>query len=169
MKTRIFAALTALFLLAGTTTFAQTTERAKARRERPTSEQMAEWQTKRMAEKLKLDEKQTQALYEYNLQGAKERQKRFEQMGAARQARAEKMKSILTPEQFAQWEQMQQKHHKTMQHGDRKNHEQCTTGQCSCANHQGKTHKECKHGEKGRIEHKHGDGHRHQGVAKQVE
>lgn len=60
-----------------------------------------------MTEKLNLSEKQSKQLYEVNLQDIKEMQAQAEQMRAYRKAQAEKMKGILTPEQFEQWKQMQ--------------------------------------------------------------
>lgn len=80
-------------------------------KERPTAEQMAQRRTERMTEKLNLSEKQSKQLYEVNLQDIKEMQAQAEQMRAYRKAQAEKMKGILTPEQFEQWKQMQGPRH----------------------------------------------------------
>lgn len=96
-----------LCLLAGTSAFAQDSKRAPRTKERPTAEQMAQRKTDRMVEKLNLNEDQSKQLYELNLQEVKDMQAQHEQMRAARKAQAEKMKKILTPEQFGQWQQMQ--------------------------------------------------------------
>ena len=103
MKKRIFAVAAALCLLAGTGAFAQDSKKAPMMKERPTAEQMAQRRTERMTEKLNLSEKQSKQLYEVNLQDIKEMQAQAEQMRAYRKAQAEKMKGILTPEQFEQW------------------------------------------------------------------
>lgn len=97
----------ALCLLAGTSAFAQDSKKAPMPKERPTAEQMAQRKTERMTEKLNLSEKQSKQLYEVNLQDIKDMQAQAEQMRANRKAQAEKMKGILTPEQFEQWKQMQ--------------------------------------------------------------
>lgn len=97
----------ALCLLAGTGAFAQNQNKGRMHREMPTAEQMAQRKTDRMKEKLNLNEQQTKQVYEYNLQEVKEMQSMHQQMRAARQAEAEKMKSILTPEQYEQWKQAQ--------------------------------------------------------------
>ena len=111
MKKRIFAVAAALCLLAGTGAFAQDSKKAPMMKERPTAEQMAQRRTERMTEKLNLSEKQSKQLYEVNLQDIKEMQAQAEQMRAYRKAQAEKMKGILTPEQFEQWKQMQGPRH----------------------------------------------------------
>ena len=111
MKKRIFAVAAALCLLAGTGAFAQDSKKAPMMKERPTAEQMAQRRTERMTEKLNLSEKQSKQLYEVNLQDIKEMQAQSEQMRAYRKAQAEKMKGILTPEQFEQWKQMQGPRH----------------------------------------------------------
>lgn len=105
MKKRIFAAAMALCLLAGTNAFAQNQKKGRTHKEIQTVEQMAQRKTDRMKEKLNLSEEQTKQVYEFNLQEIKQMQSMREQMRAARQAEAEKMKAILTPEQYAQWQQ----------------------------------------------------------------
>lgn len=130
MKKQIFAAMTALCLMATTTLFAQEKPQA-APKTPPTAEQMAEHQTQRMTEKLQLTDAQAKQVYEANLAQIKQMQAMREQMRKARMAQADKMKSILTTEQFMQWSQMQgprpgqpgnapqMKHHKKgMHHGD---------------------------------------------------
>ncbi len=107
MKRTIFAAAMALCLMAGTSAFAQQKNKPDAPKERPTAEQMAQRKTDRMAEQLKLDEAQAKQVYAINLAQVKEMIAQREKMEAARKAEAEKMKSILTTEQFMQWSQMQ--------------------------------------------------------------
>ena len=94
MKKRIFAVAAALCLMAGTGAFAQEAKPAAAPKERPTVEQMAQRMTERMQKELKLTDAQAKEVYNLNFQQIKEMQ-------------AEKMKSILTTEQFVQWSQMQ--------------------------------------------------------------
>ncbi|MEI3554033.1 MAG: DUF4890 domain-containing protein [Alistipes senegalensis] len=108
MKKKIFAAVTALCLMAGTSVFAQQQNKPDAPKERPTAEQMAQRKTDRMTEQLKLNEAQAKQVYAINLAQIKEMIAQREKMEAARKAEAEKMKSILTTEQFMQWSQMQQ-------------------------------------------------------------
>lgn len=106
MKKKIFAAVTALCLMAGTSVFAQQQNKSDAPKERPTAEQMAQRKTDRMTEQLKLTEAQAKQVYAINLAQIKEMIAQREKMEAARKAEAEKMKSILTTEQFMQWSQM---------------------------------------------------------------
>lgn len=107
MKKKIFAVVTALCLMAGTSVFAQQQNKPDAPKERPTAEQMAQRKTDRMTEQLKLTEAQAKQVYAINLAQIKEMIAQREKMEAARKAEAEKMKSILTTEQFVQWSQMQ--------------------------------------------------------------
>ena len=67
---------------------------------------MAQRKTDRMTEQLKLNEAQAKQVYAINLAQIKEMIAQREKMEAARKAEAEKMKSILTTEQFMQWSQM---------------------------------------------------------------
>lgn len=108
MKKRIFAVAAALCLMAGTGAFAQEAKPAAAPKERPTVEQMAQRMTERMQKELKLTDAQAKEVYNLNFQQIKEMQAMREKMREARKAEAEKMKSILTTEQFMQWSQMQQ-------------------------------------------------------------
>ena len=107
MKKQIFAAVTALCLMATTTLFAQESKPKAEPKTPPTDEQIAQRQTDRMTERLKLTEAQAKQVYELNLAQVKEMQAMREKMRAARKAEADKMKSILTTEQFMQWSQMQ--------------------------------------------------------------
>jgi len=107
MKKRIFAVAAALCLMAGTGAFAQEAKPAAAPKERPTVEQMTQRMTERMQKELKLTDAQAKEVYNLNFQQIKEMQAMREKMREARKAEAEKMKSILTTEQFVQWSQMQ--------------------------------------------------------------
>lgn len=101
MKKNIFAVMAAVCMMIGTGVCAQNMQhRSRMMKDRPTVEQMAQRQTDRMKEKLSLTDEQAKQVYAYNLQQIKE-------MRAARQAEAAKMKSILTPEQFEKWQEMQ--------------------------------------------------------------
>ncbi len=95
-------------LLAGTGAFAQQAKSTQNIKERPTVEQLAQQKTERMTERLKLTEAQAKQVYQINFNQIQSMQTQREQMRTARQAEAEKMKSILTTEQFMQWSQMQQ-------------------------------------------------------------
>lgn len=108
MKKKIFAAAMALCLMAGTSAFAQNQSKNQNAAERPTVEQLAQRRTDNMTAKLNLNEAQAKQVYQINLQQVKEKQAQAEQMRAAHKAKVEKMKSILTPEQFEQWKQMAQ-------------------------------------------------------------
>lgn len=112
MKKNIFAVAAALCLLIGTSASAQNQNGHQSRmmKERPTAEQMAQRKADRLKEKLTLTDAQTKQVYELNLQQIKAMQAQREQMRAARQAETNKMKSILTPEQFAKWQEMQGEH-----------------------------------------------------------
>lgn len=107
MKKMFFAAAMACCLMAGTSAFAQDKKPAMTPRERPTVEQMAQRMTERMTKELKLTEAQAKQVYTVNFQQIKEMQAMREKMREARKAEAEKMKSILSTEQFMQWSQMQ--------------------------------------------------------------
>lgn len=95
------------------------------------AEEMATLQTKKMTLHLDLDDKQQKAIYNINLENAKERKAHMETRKAQREAGEKpsqedrvkmanamldkkiaikaKMKSILTAEQFAKWEEAQAK------------------------------------------------------------
>lgn len=109
MKRRIFAVAAALCLLAGSDAFAQkqNTKNGTMPKERPTAEQMAQRQTDRLTRELGLDQTQAKQVYALKLQQVQQLQAMREQMRKNRSAAAEKMKSVLTPEQFAKWSQMQ--------------------------------------------------------------
>lgn len=110
MKKQIFAAATALCLMATTTLFAQESKPQPEPKTPPTAEQIAQHQTERMTEQLKLTDAQAKQVYALNLDQIKQMQAMREQMREARIAQANKMKSILSTEQFMQWSQMQGPH-----------------------------------------------------------
>lgn len=103
MKKKIFAAFATLCLVAGAQVYAQEPPKA-APAERPTVEQMARRMTDRMTERLKLTDAQAEQVYAVNLE-------RLQTMREAFQAQAEKMKSVLTTEQFMEWSKMQGPRH----------------------------------------------------------
>ena len=107
MKKQIFAAVTALCLMATTTLSAQESKPQAQSKTPPTAEQIARHQTDRMTERLNLTEEQAKQVYEVNLAQVKRMQAMRKEMREARKAEADKMKSILTTEQFMQWSQMQ--------------------------------------------------------------
>ncbi len=107
MKKQIFAAAMALCLMATTTLFAQENKPQAEPRTPPTAEQLAQRQTERMTQQLNLTDAQAKQVYEVNLDQIKQMQAMREKMREARVAEADKMKSILSTEQFMQWSQMQ--------------------------------------------------------------
>lgn len=112
MKKTIFAAFAALCMAAGTSAFAQSQrmERGPEAGERPSVEQMAREMTDRMAERLKLTEKQSEQVYAATLEQLQTMEAHREAMRKARAEQAEKMKSILSTEQFMEWSKMQGPH-----------------------------------------------------------
>lgn len=111
MKKQIFAAVTALCLVATTTLFAQEAQPKVEPKTPPTAEQLAERQTERMTQRLNLTDAQAKQIYQLNLDQIKQMQAMREKMRQARMAQADKMKSILSTEQFMQWSQMQGPRH----------------------------------------------------------
>lgn len=109
MKKQIFAAVTALCLMATTTLFAQEVAPKTTPATPPTAEQLAQRQTERMTQRLQLTEAQSEQVYKANLDQIQQMQRLREQMQQTRLATAEEMKSILTTEQFMQWAQMQRR------------------------------------------------------------
>jgi periplasmic protein CpxP/Spy len=86
-------------------------ERKTERPER-TPEVQAQRMTDRMAEKLELNETQKKEIYDIQLQQAKvriaKREEMREEMQASRASHHEKIASVLSPEQKQKWEEMQQ-------------------------------------------------------------
>jgi Spy/CpxP family protein refolding chaperone len=88
----------------GTSAMAQGEKKDRGEFKKMTLEQRVQKQTDRMSNSLQLTDDQKQALYKANLESAqafkKEREERRAKMKALSQAREEKLKSILTPDQF---------------------------------------------------------------------
>jgi len=111
MKRGFFAALAAICLTAGTGAFAQNGNGNGGRsdrmnRERPTSEQKARHLTEHMTRDLGLNETQAEQVYELNLSQIEMMERHRSDMKAARETESAKMKTILTPEQYAQWSKL---------------------------------------------------------------
>lgn len=101
--------IAALFMGVCATGFAQDQKKAKSDFKNMTPEQRAEKQTERMQQALQLDEKQKKQVYELNLESmrkmqAERKENRAEFMNM-RNERNERLKSILTTEQYAKLEQ----------------------------------------------------------------
>ncbi len=107
MKRKIFAVAAALGLLAGTGAFAQDRSARMNPGEQRSPEQMAQRMTQRMTDELGLDKSQADEVYELNLDQIRQMQALRERMRTTRQAEVEKMKTILSAEQFEKWSQMQ--------------------------------------------------------------
>jgi len=107
---KMMTALTALFLMAGASAWAQENKSETALGERPTTEQMARKATDRMTLRLKLTDEQAEQVYEVVLERLRATEAVREQVRAAKSAEAEKMKSILSTEQFMRWAQSQVPH-----------------------------------------------------------
>ncbi len=136
MKKRIFAALAAVCLMAGTSAIAQPAQQGRVPKERPTAEQMAQRLTDRMTRELGLNEQQTKQVYDLNLARVRAMEQQRQQMQAARTAEAEKMKGILTTDQFMRWSQMEGPQfgkHRGQKHG----------GPKACCDDSGKPGKGC--------------------------
>lgn len=107
MKKKIFVIAATLSLICVTGVLAQEPAAPATPPTPPTPEQMAQAKTKRLTERLNLTEDQASKVYDACLKQSKEQQALFEKMSALHKEQAEKMKSILTTEQFMQWSQMQ--------------------------------------------------------------
>lgn len=109
MKKMFFAAFATLCLVAGTQVYAQERPQNKPA-ERPTVEQMARRMTDRQTERLKLTDEQAEQVYAVNLERLQALEAQREAMRTMCQEPAEKMKSVLTTEQFMEWSKMQSPH-----------------------------------------------------------
>ena len=111
MKSRIFVVATLLCLLMGVDTFAQMQGPRGPRGPRGplTIEQRVNRRTERMQEQFGLSDEQAAKIYAIQLEYAKQQQVLLQQMQALRMAEAEQMKAVLTPEQFEQWQESQQR------------------------------------------------------------
>ena len=112
MKKTMFAVMMAAVMMIGTAA-AQPQRPQGEKREKPTPEQMAKFSTERMAKELNLTQEQQKQIYDYNLNRINEASKKAEaarsNMEAARKSNAEQMQKILTPEQYAKWNEMQKR------------------------------------------------------------
>ncbi|MEG0788739.1 MAG: DUF4890 domain-containing protein [Alistipes sp.] len=106
MKKTLFAALIAVCMMIGTSAVAQQMNQNSKPKEKATPEQVAQRQTERMTQSLTLTEAQAKQIYALNLENAKAQQAQQDRMTAMRKAKVEKMKGILTEEQFAKWQEM---------------------------------------------------------------
>ncbi|HJA96513.1 MAG TPA: DUF4890 domain-containing protein [Candidatus Alistipes faecavium] len=107
MKKKIFVAAATFCMFCVTGVLAQEPTTPATPPTPPTAEQMAQRQTERMTQQLKLSDDQARKVYDINLKQAKEMQAVHQKMKSMREERAEKMKSILSTDQFVQWAQMQ--------------------------------------------------------------
>lgn len=105
MKKRIFAVAAACCLMLVTGAFAQGGKKHGERQPR-TAEQMARHRTDRLTERLKLSDEQSKELYTFSLEQIKAREAQDADRREMRKAENEKMKSLLTPEQYAEWQKM---------------------------------------------------------------
>lgn len=117
MKKMIMAVVATVCLMAGMTAFAQQPNGGKMSEERHTPEQMAQRQTERMTENLKLTEAQAKEVYALKLSQIKEMQSQRQESMQGHKDDAEKMQKILTPEQLAQYKQMRQSMNQQRGHG----------------------------------------------------
>lgn len=107
MKNRRMIWLAAILLMAGVEAVAQNHAEERCRR-RPTAEQMAAQKTSRMAEELNLSPEQVEQVGRLNQEYAAKRQAHREAMREERKQQREALRSILTPEQAARWEEIRQ-------------------------------------------------------------
>lgn len=106
MKKRILIFAAACILLAGGQALAQHPGQQRAMRERPSAEQMAQHLTDRMKQHLQLTDEQSRQIYQYNLEQIKKREQQRGMRHQTDSAAVKELKGILTPEQFAKWEEM---------------------------------------------------------------
>ena len=111
MKKLILAAFALVFSIG---IFAQQPQRGERREFKP--EDMAAMQANRMKKELNLDDKQYQSVYNLFLKRARpqqgqqvDREARRAEMQKRHEAMQTELKKILTPEQYAQYEEMQKK------------------------------------------------------------
>lgn len=116
---KMIVAMAALMLMIGTGAEAQG-RKNDMRGEPPTPEQVAQKRTERMTRDLSLNEEQAKQVYNLTLEQARKgaqfrtqadaaRAEHMERMKAAREAEATQMKTILTSEQYAKWQENQDK------------------------------------------------------------
>ena len=86
---------------------AQEPDNQQQPKQAPTVEQMARRMTDRMTERLKLTDAQAEQVYAVNLERLQTLEAQREAMRTMCREQAEKMKSVLTTEQFMEWSKMQ--------------------------------------------------------------
>lgn len=113
MKKRIFAVMMAVCMMIGTSAFAQQHGSGESK-QKATPEQVAQRRTEHMKKMVDLTDAQAKQIYNLNLETAKNKSADKEQMIVNRKAKMEKIKSILTPEQYSKWveaQKTQRNHH----------------------------------------------------------
>lgn len=108
MKRKIFIVAATLSLICVTGVLAQEPAAPATPPTPPTPEQIAQAKAERLTKRLNLTDEQSRKVYDVCLKNTKEQQALFKKMMDLRKDQAEKMKSILTDEQFTEWSQMQQ-------------------------------------------------------------
>ena len=131
MKGYKMVCLMACMVLAGATVSAQNCG-MQGRREGkcPTPTEMAEKRTARMTEALSLTPEQQEQVKQLNAEHAK----RMEARRAEMKAEQEQLRTILTPEQYAKWEEMSKMgahRHRGMKGGPEK--KCCPAGKCQAS------------------------------------
>ncbi len=100
--------LLAILLMVGAEAVAQNRGGGE-RRPMPTAEEMAERKTGKMTEKLGLSPEQAARVGELNRQQAERRRAHRETMRQEQEAHQAALREVLTPEQYARWEQISQR------------------------------------------------------------
>lgn len=98
--------LAAILLMAGAEAVAQNRGEREGRR-KPSVEEIAQHQTTRMTEALGLSPEQAEQVGVLNRQQAEKRQAHQEAMRQEREAHKQALRSVLSPEQYARWEQIE--------------------------------------------------------------
>ena len=111
MRKKMFVAMFAAVMTIGMAS-AQTAENNEGVKcEKISAEQMAKFQTERMAKVLGLNEKQQKRLYDYDIKRFNKLQKKAEtaigERESAQKSHNEMMQKILTTEQYQMWCEMQ--------------------------------------------------------------
>lgn len=139
MKKMIIVGIAALFMMGGL--HAQTPTKP-AQKKHLTTEQMARQRTERLTKNLELNEQQAKIVYEISLNQAEKAKEIKEQQRALHKEGIEKMRRVLTPEQFAKWQEMSKANHgKKAGHGKKGakcQGKQCQGQQCQGQQRQGR-------------------------------
>ena len=111
MRKKMFAAMVAAVMTMGTVGAQTVQNNETEKNEKLSAEQMARFQTERMAKVFGLDEQQQKKLYDYDIKRFSKLQKKAEAergaMESARKNHDAQMQKILTPEQYQKWCEMQ--------------------------------------------------------------